>query len=327
MALTFFVRHSLPDCDGNLTFYTDCEWVLSSFNLGEAYATHPMRRFAGAWKVLFKILDDVLSDRMCLHIIKVKAHASVVSCGGDEELLFLRRGNCEADAKAKEGAARHPSNEADLIRLKRCSDVQPIVAKYLARLGVWRRKSYGREVVPARPPSSRVRIKASLTAAQCAPCSPSAPTAQGHRVGADPVSMRLRCILCMASADCAATLAKQQCIPQNFEGNHSIWRIDGLIFCKSCGAYSEKRTIKLSGRCDGTPASTSAGERRVRMLNGNHPISNLPIGVPRPDRFWDTWLGNVQGIDGPVEPVGHIDAPLLSERLPVRHETYLDANG
>ena len=328
MALMFFLRHSLPNSEGALWFYTDCEWVVATFARGEAYATHPMRRFAGVWKALFKILDDVLPDRLCLNIVKVKAHASVISCDGDEELLFLKRGNDEADAKAKEGAARHPSNEADLIRLKRCNLVQPVVAKYVARLGVWRRNRYGRDVVPARPPSCRVRHKSSLAVELCIPSDPSTSTPQGHRICSDPFSLRLRCVRCMASAENALTLAKQQCIPQSLLGNHKIWRIDGIIFCRDCGAYSERRTLKLGGRCLGFPSSTSAEQRRLRMLNGVHPTNKLPIGMPRPDRFWDTWLGNVQESDVVQEPISQPVAPLLSERLPEdQGRTSLDANG
>ena len=87
-ALLFFITHSMPAENGSLTFYTDCKWVVDTFASGWAVATQPMAVFAGVWRKVFKAIDDVLTSVEQLHLIKVKGHATAVSCGNDEVLLL-----------------------------------------------------------------------------------------------------------------------------------------------------------------------------------------------------------------------------------------------
>jgi len=288
-ALLTFVRHAMPGQDGQLTFYSDCAWVVDSFAAGEATVTHPMCRFAGTWKVFFKALDDVVPNRSLMNVIKVKAHSSAASCDGDEELLFLKRGNDAADEEAKAGATRQPLCQEDLDRLRRCSIVQPIIAKFMARQAVHRRETFGQEVVPARPPSRRVTSKATVGVEGSVSATLELPDTGVHRTCLDPISMRVRCIKCLASADCAATLRKAPCVPESGVLKHKLWRCGDYIFCCNCGAHSQKRTLGLGQSCNGQPRSDSARDRKKLLLSGRHPLSGLDIGIPIPIVLWDDW--------------------------------------
>jgi len=315
MALIFFLRHAVPDGNGRLWFYCDCAWVVDSFDKGEDYLTHPMRCFASAWRTLFKVLDDVVDVRSHLNLIKVKAHTSVVACGGDELLLFYKRGNDHADVEAKEGALRHPICQEDLDRLRRCCIVQPIVAKFLARQAVWRRESFGKAVLPERPPKRRVLAKSCQGPHDSIDSSPLSPDTGDHRCCSDPLSLRVRCIKCLASADTIATLRKTPCRPAGDQLRHKLWRLEGFVFCRVCGAHSEKRTIGLGDACHGAPKSSSAEYRRVRLLNGKHPLSGAALGVPVPLIQWDEWHGSVSGLldAASVEDIGKLlEFPELS---------------
>ena len=55
------------------------------------------------------------------------------------EMLYRRQGNRIADDGAKRGAAVHPSNDTILDQSESHALVASTVARYLARVGVWRR--------------------------------------------------------------------------------------------------------------------------------------------------------------------------------------------
>ena len=315
MALMVFLRHSVADSDGKLTFYTDCEWVIESFEAGEAYVTHPMRRFAGSWKAFFVILDDVLPDRRSLTILKVKGHQTILACNGDEELLYRKRGNDEADLQAKKGAALHPLCPEDLARLRRCNIVVPAVAKFMARQAVWRRQQYGNAVLPQRPPLRRLRCKTSPEAHALVASVPAALDTGRHRPCTDPFTLRTRCCICLASALDRATLERQPCRDGNQGLLHRLWRVRDFVFCKTCGAHSSRRTIGLGQACNGEPKSRSAEERRVRLLNGIHPLKGHQLGgAPHPVILWDDWHDTVaSSLDD--NPIGLVEFPELMPML------------
>ena len=299
LALIVFLKNCLPGEDGVVTFYTDCKWVITSIEDGELAITHPMKRFAGTWKEFYRVMDDVLADRSLLKIVKVKGHMTWAGCQGDEVLTFRKRGNDLADTFAKRGAGQHPVSEQDLVRIKRCRFIQPILAKFVTRLAIHRRKIFGTNVIPVRPLARRIVSKSTVSEEAFRASSLYAHWTEGHRICLDPSTLRLRCTICMTSADTAATLRKTECKPQGVALMHCLWRLEQFVFCRSCGSYSAVRTLKLGSMCGGSPANKPADERRIRMLAGKHPVANVEIGMPYPVVMWDEWHSQLQElIDG-----------------------------
>ena len=326
-ALVFFVQHSMPGPDGYLDYYSDCQWVIDTYTLGRHQATQPMAVFAGLWKRLFRAVDDVLANPGMLRLTKVRAHASLASCGQDEMLLLYKRGNDEADRLAKLGAARHTVDQQDVLRLKRIGTVQPIVAKYLARLGVAKLEKYGKAAVPPVPPIVNRRILSKTPADAVV----RAVSATDHRICRDHASLRVRCALCLASAECIDTLCKVPCKAAESCRAHNVWAAGSFIFCSRCGAYSELRTGNLGKVCLGFPGSDAANDRRKKLLNGYHPIQGSFMAIPKPGILLDMWheecpinydesKGQSEGgidVSLAMPPVFHVLEPACTASWPV----------
>jgi hypothetical protein len=301
MALKFFVAHSCPGPDGRLFFYTDCQWVKDTFEGGKYRATHPMSMGAGTWRELFAALDDVLSDHSMLEVIKVAAHASLVACGQDEVLLLHKRGNDEADRRAKLASMVHPMEEEDVTRMKRVDAVQPIVARYLARIGVARLDKFGKDSIPKKEGQEARR---GTTGGQAIGV---AINATDHRVCIEPATLRVRCSRCMASAELVETLCKYPCKREEEDRGHTIWTVGEFIFCSRCGAHSARRAQGLTHSCHGIPSSTSADYRRKRLLDGKHPTTGAEIGTPRPGVLLDFWHTECTEINEADDCIGPVD--------------------
>ena len=80
----------MPDSESRLFYYTDCQWLINTFLKGLDFACHPSAPFAGIWILLFRAVVENVSMVTNLHLIKVKAHTTIVSCSGDELLLKFR---------------------------------------------------------------------------------------------------------------------------------------------------------------------------------------------------------------------------------------------
>ncbi len=57
---------------------------------------------------------------------------------------------------------------------------------------------------------------------------------------------------------------------------HRLSAIGGLIWCRTCGHYSERRTYGLSADCRGEATGVYVSRRR-RLQEGKHPISEQPL--------------------------------------------------
>ena len=62
---------------------------------------------------------------------------------------------------------------------------------------------------------------------------------------------------------------------------HVAMALPGLLFCAACGAYSQRRTVKLHSSCLRTPASAVVAKRLEKMASGKHPVTGAFLGCPR----------------------------------------------
>ena len=102
-------------------------------------------------------------------------------------------------------------------------------------------------------------------------------------------------------------MARSQCRPFGGGKVHCLWKLGDYVFCIQCGAHSARRAIGISSVCNGWPKSDSAGDRRVRLSKGRHPITNEELGIPAPILMWDEW----HELIGDVEHGGLDDFPEL----------------
>ena len=111
------LNYSVPGEDGQFTFFTDCLWVVRSFEAGSESCTGASHVGAALWKTAFRLLDDRFPSRHLVSVVKVKAHISVSDCEVSQDLLWKRAGNEVADKGAKRGAALHPKDDDMLASL------------------------------------------------------------------------------------------------------------------------------------------------------------------------------------------------------------------
>jgi len=107
----FIVALQLTAFPGHV--YTDFQHLLDGIEHGETWCISPERRYATLWRIAWWLLRDCT----CPELHKVKAHTRF-DPKAEPSVLRKRAGNAWADAFAKAGAGRHPSN-ADLISRNR----------------------------------------------------------------------------------------------------------------------------------------------------------------------------------------------------------------
>ena len=277
-SLIFGLNHAMPAADGTFEYFTDCSWVQTSYEAGEAYCTSAGQMAAPLWKKLFRSVRDLFADQgHRLKITKVKAHASFASVAESPEAKFLWGGNALADRYAKLGAERHPQDEMRIEAGKVATGLVREVAMYLGRVAVWRLEQYGRPAVEKSegdagillPPVRRPRHL------------------NGHKPCLEHAG-RWRCIVCLSSAECLMVLGRWPCLSDDsVHVAHCLWQAWQITFCIRCGYYSESRTRNLRKRC--CPPTASRVRRLELMVEGRHPTKRFFVGKPKPLHLVGEW--------------------------------------
>ena len=92
-AFIMAMTHSFGDSQGCFTFYTDCKWVIDSYQSGWSACTASSYVASALWRKLFNLVYDRFGDCSKVRLVKVKAHTSVASCAGDPNMVWMRGGN------------------------------------------------------------------------------------------------------------------------------------------------------------------------------------------------------------------------------------------
>ena len=193
------MRHAIPDSQGRFVYYTDCQWVQSSFYEGKEWCTRASCIGAGLWRQLFNVAEDVLGDVARLTVTKVKAHRSMSAVLDCPEETFRWAGNSMADVLAKRGARQHRIDTDRIEASTTAAIVVREVAVAIAKVATRRLEVFGK-YVPAdahAPPVERV---------------PWPPDTALH-VPLLVSQLRWRCCRCLASAGILATLRRLRCHP------------------------------------------------------------------------------------------------------------------
>eukprot|EP00959_Pyramimonas_sp_CCMP1952_P248811 5201130-Pyramimonas_sp.AAC.1 len=119
----------------DIVFYSDCQWVVSSFAKGRWETTHGGCVAADLWTAIWDALDDFeFQVRVC----KVKGHARASDDDSSPNARYLRLGNAEADSAARKGARSHPSDAAAEQRVVGAFNLAQCVGRFLGRfLHAW----------------------------------------------------------------------------------------------------------------------------------------------------------------------------------------------
>ena len=271
-ALLVYLQHL--DDEPDAMFYSDCDWVVKSFALGEAGTTGATHVHADLWRRVWTLHAR---RHNAVLVLKVRGHASQSSGDFCE---YLADGNSFADAGAKEGRLKHPSDIVAEVVASGAFEVVTTTAKFLARVMV--ASADASDDVP--PHDMNPRLTSDSNRRRTAPIR-HAPVSEGCRV---------RCGWCMRIATNVAALNRSSCIAAS---RHAIWKASGLSICLRCGAYSEKRSVLLSSPCTGV-LSARGGYNVKRVFDTHlHPKHDVPVGPPI---FWQRGpVGKIQdgGLD------------------------------
>ena len=75
-----------------------------------------------------------------------------------------------------------------------------------------------------------------------------------------------------------AELAAKRPLQREYAAGHLLFRTGDLLWCGSCGAYAEKRVLKL-GRCCPRVALGIAAHRLALLHSGRHPQTYVQLGA------------------------------------------------
>ena len=175
----------------------------------------------------------------------------------DPHMVWQRVGNCAADDAARQGAALHPACPMNSVRLERTAHMVTCLAKYFARVALF---MVGRQLLPPRAPRPFV-----------------IPRFPVHTIAAGP-ELALRCVRCYRLAGKKGRVVGR-CVPLSFRPHHPL-AVGAGVFCARCGAYSFKRSVRLTGTCPNHPTSGTVAGRLASLLAGRHPMSKVDLGVP-----------------------------------------------
>ena len=218
---------------GLLSFFTDCQWVVDSFNAGRRATTHAFARHADIWRRIWDTYDD---RGLNFRVVKVKAHAtdSHVLQGYPE---WWKEGNAYADAAAKAGRAMHPRNEPLETSALAVFDLISIVCRVVAA-GHLSALQEGSDVPPCPQRHRRERTQIAINRRPAAD--------ERHVIIKD--AGRWRCTWCLRSSTVYAKVASEKCTASQ---SHVLWKADDFIICSCCGSYSKQRAVLLSRPCRG----------------------------------------------------------------------------
>ena len=125
-----YIAHA--DDKRGMVFFSDCQWVVDSFEGGPSSCTGAGHVHADLWRRVHNKNDGRTSP---IRIEKVKAHAT------DADLrqgypLWYKEGNAYADAGAKKGRIRHPRNPPLEKKIAKAYVLLQMMGRYVARMAV-----------------------------------------------------------------------------------------------------------------------------------------------------------------------------------------------
>ena len=259
-AALFWLRHLDPITIVPHVLHTDSQWVASGFD-NIAHMLDPWTPHRGLWEAVKTAMDE-LPLQLSVSVRKVRAHATILSTGHNPKLAWERLGNNLADNLAKQRCRHEWFEPALKARYDKSMKLSMVLLCYHARLLSWAIK---RDFLPPRPASvGRAGPRVLLMPV--------------HAVAVDSTGTG-RCVRCLRlQGECRAE-QNGGCIGKRVR-DHQLHYLGDGIFCRVCGAYSFRRTLKLVGSCSGRP--TGAVKYRLRaMQRGLHPVERRWLGAPR----------------------------------------------
>ncbi len=269
-ALIAFLRHSVT----GVRYVGDCRYVLEGAECG----VRPfLMSSAAADPDLWRVIDLLVRDRGAPPTLsKVKAHRSRTRALQDgTEALVDWQGNDQADIAAKSFDKRR-------IALDTRSDVWEASEDISLRTLVGVAKGAAMAVTrwPQNPQDSRRPGKKTGGGPRTETI---ADTDDGHIIRRDEAG-RFECVICRRVAYTAAgarrmgTTTCGGAISDAVHQTHQICRSQGLIWCKSCGAYSSRWPRQLVSACPQRPRSQAQRNVLRRLTQGLAPTTAQYLG-------------------------------------------------
>jgi len=252
---------------GLVDFATDCQLVQDAWRRGRAWSTDGFFVLCGVWRLIWDRIDDIGAGGVVVR--KVRSHLRRAQIG----ILISEadfEGNRAADLEAKAGAGLHAVSGKVLRTCFALKQLQKrtgmFIGQALAR--------YGREL-PRDSPDYDSLPKPRGGAIR--------KSRAQHAVGSEAVAWdeacgRWRCAACQRSATTRTGIQRLECAAEQLY--HHMMSVGPYRFCASCGAYTAEQTIRLKAGCLREPASSSAKDRRNRLLKGRDPITRVWLGTP-----------------------------------------------
>ena len=115
-----------------VVFFTDCEFVRNTFDRGPAHSSSGWFVYAGLWRRIWRLVEDIGEANVCVHWIPAHTSANAVD---ERRITGLQRiCNGKADKLAKDGASLHPHDESVAQRTERSYRVVQQVGRFIGQI-------------------------------------------------------------------------------------------------------------------------------------------------------------------------------------------------
>ena len=269
-------------------FVIDSAAVLAGISRGQEWCVRANGVHADLWKAVWLRIGDIgLAN---LRFSKVKAHVPLCGRAAFDHPPSWFRGNAEADRYAKWAVTLHPDVEPYAQRYASAVQLVTTVARWIGSLGA--RVLSGELPADVQPRQPRGDLGISGREQRATRSVSREALGRAVRRGdiLEPVAARggrWRCRVCGIISKRRVWLRRHACAGAlqsavKAHPSHTLWRLQDFTFCIECGAYGAQRTYKLATVCHGRAlAGTVAAKSRRRLTRGRHPVSGIPLGVPR----------------------------------------------
>ena len=282
----------LKFCTPPVELVSDYAGLVDGFCLGPELTTGGNRKYAEAWSMFWRQVDDVGRD--AVRVRKVPAHVSrTMMEQGLADISFRDwAGNQQADLAAKRGASLHPSVESARLRCRAVGEIVTAAGRWFGCLGSYMSELEHSDVAPAgggrprpRPRQVPLSVLDRVLVVEPPPIWPV--RLLGSSASRPPSSMRAEGPAPRSIGSWGPS-QRQLAAPVGPSGgwephsSHVHWKLGlSCSFCALCGSYSvSRRTPSLAAQCP-RGCRTPAASRQLRLLmQGLHPVTKQHLGNP-----------------------------------------------
>ena len=270
------LRHACPP----ITIWVDNAGVVGGYAKGRRWCCDSSRPAVDLWRLVWWKVEDLGGEGGAIQIEKVKGHATEADVHAGRSTVWHKAGNDHADHFAGRGSMLAEELSSTLHDKETFKQARAWYKWLTILVANWPADTERKKA--DRPKDRQAGSRRTESSASTAQRVRSRSRNRHHSTSDDRTASSATTAFATqsggraghrAQASRAATASYRQCVtPTASHGlgtGHLLLRSGAVVWCRTCGAYGEKRFKALRQPCNGD-RSNRAGQL-ARMLRGEHP--------------------------------------------------------